>query len=134
MDAGEINSGVSMETTPQPKSVPSAGRRLTRPLIGPTGKRRPTRRSSIPLFEPGEADSYRARWLDIQSSFVDEPGESVEQADLLVAEVIRQLAVTFASKRSKLDPDLVDGVDNSTEDLRMAFRRYRSFFDRLLSI
>jgi hypothetical protein len=88
----------------------------------------------MPLFADGAAEDFRTRWLDIQTSFVDEPGRSVEQADLLVAEVMRQLAKTFAQKRSKLEPQLIQGEDISTEDLRMALRRYRSFFDRLLTI
>ena len=88
----------------------------------------------MPLFAAGEADSYRSRWLDIQTSFVDAPGTSVDQADLLVAEVMQHLARTFAEKRSKLEPQLAVGETVSTEDLRVALRRYRSFFDRLLTI
>jgi hypothetical protein len=65
---------------------------------------------------------------------VDEPGRSVEQADLLVAEVMKQLAKTFAEKRAKLEPQLVQGEPISTEDLRVALQHYRSFFDRLLTI
>jgi hypothetical protein len=86
------------------------------------------------LFAAEDADTFRSRWLDIQTSFVDEPGGSVEQADLLVAEVMTQLARTFAEKRSTLEMQLTQGQEVSTEDLRMALRRYRSFFDRLLSI
>ena len=37
-------------------------------------------------------DDYRRRWERIQSAFVDEPRRAVEQADALVAEVIRALA------------------------------------------
>jgi hypothetical protein len=88
----------------------------------------------MPLFANGAAEDLRSRWLDIQTSFVDEPGTSVEQADLLVAEVMRQLAATFAEKRAKLEPQLVKGEAISTEDLRVALRHYRSFFDRLLLI
>jgi hypothetical protein len=110
---------------------PRASRRLR---TGLPGQRRVTRRSSIPLFAVGAAESYRSRWTDIQTSFVDEPGGSVEQADLLVAEVMKQLAETFAEKRAKLELKLVKGEELSTEDLRVALRRYRSFFDRLLSI
>ena len=88
----------------------------------------------MPLFANGAAEDLRSRWLDIQTSFVDEPGSSVEQADLLVAEVMKQLARTFAQKRSKLELQLGQGEEISTEELRMALRRYRSFFDRLLSI
>ena len=102
--------------------------------INTYGQLRRTRRSNMPLFAEGAADDFRSRWLEIQTSFVDEPGHSVERADLLVAEVMLQLAKTFAAKRAKLEPQLVRGEPISTEDLRMALRRYRSFFDRLLSI
>ena len=72
-------------------------------------------------------------WCDIRVS-EQECFAGKEQADLLVAEVMRQLARTFAEKRSKLEPQLVKGEDISTEDLRIALRHYRSFFDRLLSV
>ena len=114
--------------TPSPTPLPAK-----RPRTSPSGLRR-TRRSSILLFAPGAADSFRTRWLDIQANFVDEPGHSVEQADLLVAEVMKQLAKTFAAKRAKLEPQLVQGETISTEDLRIALQHYRSFFDRLLTI
>jgi hypothetical protein len=123
------------ETTPLQVDTPKAAPPPVPPLrIGVPAKRRLARRSSMLLFAPDEAESFRSRWLDIQASFVDEPGGSVEQADLLVAEVMKQLARTFAQKRSKLELQLVQGEQISTEELRMALRRYRSFFDRLLSI
>ncbi len=115
--------------TPNPSARPPKKRRISPPAM-----RRTTRRSSILLFAPGAANSFRTRWLDIQASFVDEPGRSVEQADLLVAEVMKQLAKTFAEKRAKLEPQLVQGETISTEDLRIALQHYRSFFDRLLTI
>jgi hypothetical protein len=107
---------------------------LTPIRVSVVGKRRLARRSSAPLFAPGVSEDLQSRWLDIQTSFVDEPGGSVEQADLLVAEVMRQLAETFAEKRTSLELQLVKGEEISTEELRMALRRYRSFFDRLLSV
>jgi hypothetical protein len=122
-------------TTLDAKDTPSTGPHASKRLrTGPAGLRRISRRSSILLFAPGAADSFRTRWLDIQASFVDEPGLSVEQADLLVAEVMKQLAKTFAEKRAKLEPQLVQGATISTEDLRIALQHYRSFFDRLLTI
>jgi hypothetical protein len=122
-------------TTPTPKDTPSPSPLASKRVrTGSSGLRRTTRRSSILLFAPGAADSFRTRWLDIQASFVDEPGQSVEQADLLVAEVMKQLAKTFADKRAKLEPQLVKGEAISTEDLRIALQHYRSFFDRLLTI
>ena len=90
--------------------------------------------SRTPLFAADAAESFRSRWQDIQTSFVDEPTRAVEQADGLVAEVMQQLAKTFADERSQLEGQGDHGKDISTEDLRMALRHYRSFFDRLLSI
>jgi hypothetical protein len=70
----------------------------------------------------------------IQIAFVDEPRKAVEQADQLVADTIKRLTEMFASERNKLEREW-DKADNvSTEDLRVALRRYRSFFDRLLSV
>jgi hypothetical protein len=90
--------------------------------------------SPTPLFAADAAESFRSRWQDIQTSFIDEPTRAVEQADSLVAEIMQQLAKTFADERSHLEEQGEHGKDISTEDLRMALRHYRSFFDRLLSI
>jgi hypothetical protein len=87
-----------------------------------------------PLFPAGEATSFRARWIEAQTSFVDEPRHAVEQADGLVAEMMQRLAQVFADERSKLEKQWSQGDDVSTEDLRVGLQRYRSFFDRLLSV
>jgi hypothetical protein len=87
-----------------------------------------------PLFPAGEATSFRARWSEAQTSFVDEPRHAVEQADGLVAEMMQRLAKVFADERSTLEEQWSRGDDISTEDLRVALQRYRSFFDRLLSV
>ncbi len=86
------------------------------------------------LFPAGEAGTFRTRWNDIQTGFVDEPRNAVQQADSLVAEVIQKLAASFADERSKLEKQWDKGDNVSTEDLRMAVRRYRSFFNKLLSM
>jgi hypothetical protein len=70
----------------------------------------------------------------VQVSFVDEPRQAVQQADTLVASAMKRLAEIFAEERAKLDGQWDRGDDVSTEDLRLALRRYRSFFGRLLSI
>jgi hypothetical protein len=90
--------------------------------------------TSAPLFASGDAEGFRSRWTDIQAGFVDDPRHSVEQADGLVAEVIKNLADAFANERTGLEQRWQEGTDPSTEDLRVALRRYRSFFDRLLSM
>jgi len=89
---------------------------------------------SLPLFASGEAQDFRTRWEKIQIGFVDEPRTSVQHADELVASVMQRLAQVFADERSKLEDGWGKGDGVSTEDLRMALRRYRSLFDRLLSV
>jgi len=86
-----------------------------------------------PLFPDHELEALRSEWLGIQGRFVDEPRASVESADHLVASTIQRLAESFARIRDTLEKQWGDG-DVSTEDLRQALRRYRSFFDRLLSV
>lgn len=87
-----------------------------------------------PLFSSEDAQSLRSHWDQVQAGFVDDPRRAVQDADSLVAEVIKRLADTFADERSKMEQQWGSGENVSTEDLRMALRRYRSFFDRLLSI
>jgi hypothetical protein len=89
--------------------------------------------SRAPLFEPADTDSFRTRWQEIQVRFVDEPGESVERADALVAELMQRLAQVFAREREGLEQQWNAGDNVGTEELRVALRRYRSFFERLLS-
>ena len=86
------------------------------------------------LFSQQETEGLRARWAEVQTTFVDEPRAAVEHADGLVAETIKRLAEGFAAERQNLEAHWDRGTDVSTEDLRQALRRYRSFFDRLLSI
>jgi hypothetical protein len=85
------------------------------------------------LLAADDAEAFRARWTDVQHGFVDAPRQAVEQADGLVAEVMQHLATTFAEERSRLEGQWDQGGDVSTEDLRTAFQRYRSFFERLLT-
>lgn len=87
-----------------------------------------------PLLSSDLVDDLHARWSDIQAGFVDEPRQAVERADGLVAEAIKRLAESFADERSKLERQWDRGDDVSTEDLRQALQRYRSFFSRLLSV
>jgi len=86
-----------------------------------------------PLFAGDDTERFRARWTEIQSAFVDDPEHAVQDADGLVAELMQRLAETFSQERSKLEEQWSGGGDASTEDLRVALQRYRSFFDRLLS-
>lgn len=85
-----------------------------------------------PLFSPDAAKEFRSRWDAIQSSFVDDPKRAVRQGDELVAQVMKSLTETFSNERSRLQLDQLDKA--STENLRVALRRYREFFERLLSL
>jgi hypothetical protein len=89
---------------------------------------------STPLFPNHELENLRTRWKEIQTAFVDEPRKAVEQADSLVASAMKRLAEVFAEERSKLEKQWDRGDSVSTEDLRVALQRYRSFFHRLLSV
>jgi hypothetical protein len=86
-----------------------------------------------PLLGGDEASDFRTRWESIQTSFVDEPRDSVERADALVAELMKHLAQTFARERETLEQQWAGGGEAGTEELRIALQRYRSFFERLLS-
>jgi len=99
-----------------------------------TGTARAMEQETGPLFSGNEANALRAKWDAVQVAFVDAPRDAVEHADNLVAETMKRLAEVFAAERTKLEAQWNKGEDVSTEDLRLALRRYRSFFSRLLSI
>jgi len=85
----------------------------------------------MPLFSESEMGDFRSHWSKVQTGFVDEPRRTVEEADKLVAAVMQRLAEGFANERSDLEKQWESGDNVSTEDLRVALQRYRSFFDRL---
>lgn len=86
------------------------------------------------LFDPGAADAFRAKWKEVQVGFVDDPRRAVAHADELVAQVMKSLAESFAGQRSRIEQEVGQGEEVSTENLRVALTRYRSFFERLLSL
>lgn len=85
------------------------------------------------LLDEGDEEGFRNRWQEIQTQFVDDPREAVHKADALVADVMRQLASTFADHKKELEGQWNRGEEVDTEDLRKALRQYRSFFNRLLT-
>ena len=88
----------------------------------------------VPLFSESQMGEFRSQWGKIQTGFVDEPRQTVEDADKLVAAVMQRLAEGFANERSGLEKQWDRGDNVSTEGLRLALQRYRSFFDRLLKL
>jgi hypothetical protein len=85
------------------------------------------------LVTRDRAESYSTRWDGVKGAFVDEPRRAVADADALVGELLDELQELFRQQRTQIEEGL-DRDETSTEDLRVALRRYRSFFDRLLSI
>ena len=123
------------------RDIPPADREATLPVQREEEDRarltdHPQRIDDVPtaLFENQEAEEHRTRWGAIQTGFVDEPRKAVEEADTLVAEVMKRLAEIFADERQRLESQWEQADQVSTEDLRLAMRRYRSFFERLLSV
>ena len=88
----------------------------------------------VPLFEDETARKFRSRWQVIQGKFVDDPRASVKQADELVADIIKNVTMSFADRRISLEKQWNSGEETSTEDMRIVLKRYRSFFERLLTL
>jgi len=98
------------------------------------GRANPVDESAGPLLQPAFVEDLRRRWDGIQTGFVDEPRAAVKQADELVASAIKKLAESFADARDKLEHQWDRGDEVNTEDLRLALRKYRSFFQKLMSV
>jgi len=86
-----------------------------------------------PLLPSDEADGFDERWKNVQTGFVDHPRQAVEEADKLVADLMQRLASEFSETRAALEEQWEQADKVSTEDLRVAMTRYRSFFERLLA-
>jgi hypothetical protein len=86
------------------------------------------------LFAEDDLSGLRSRWDEVQAAFVDDPKQCVEKADALVVDVVEQLTTGFAEARSRLEAQWARGEEASTEVLRVTLKRYRDFFQRLLSV
>ena len=131
---------------PVPSAIPPAAPVAAVPAPAPAANPAPPARGPVPvpagatapdspgpLFPEDELHNFRARWDQVQTSFVDEPRKAVEGADSLVANVVKRIAEQFANERENLEKQWDRGDSVNTEDLRQALKRYRAFFDRLLS-
>lgn len=122
----------------KPTTPSLANRRPTNgtPAIGTNGSMVMDRVDDrlAPLFSSEVATKFRAQWSEVQSSFVDDPKLAVRHGDELVAQVMKSLAESFSSERARLEGQLERPDEASTENLRVALRRYRSFFERLLKL
>jgi hypothetical protein len=118
--------------TPPPANVPVANVAVQSATGVAVARAR--KEETVALFIANEANELRARWDSIQVGFVDEPRKAVQEADALVSATISRLAEVFAAERQKLEQQWDRSENVSTEDLRLALQRYRSFFARLLAI
>lgn len=84
------------------------------------------------LLDNEVSEGFRTRWNEIQGMFVDEPRSAVQAADGLVSEVVEQITQMFTKEHTSLEGQWNQGNDVSTEDLRKALQRYRTFFNRLV--
>ncbi|MFC9283041.1 hypothetical protein [Streptomyces collinus] len=124
-DAAAPATDLSEETTPaQPQAPEAPEAQETSGLLD----------EELPqLLADDEERAFRDRWQTVQNRFVDDPRQAVHDADTLVAEVMQTLATTFAQHKKDLEGQWGEGRQVDTEELRGALRRYRSFFNRLLS-
>ncbi|MDT5081031.1 MAG: hypothetical protein QOJ80_5668 [Mycobacterium sp.] len=112
-DAAEVNSAPSSSEPVQAPTESTAGRAL---------------------FADDELAGLTARWDSVQAAFVDDPRECVQKADGLVSDVLEQLTSGFSDARARLEEQWARGEEASTEDLRVALKQYREFFQRLLAV
>jgi len=83
------------------------------------------------LLSDEDRGSFRRRWRDVQTGFVDDPRESVQQASDLVGEAVQTVTSRLTEHWQGIGPDYGDAA---TEELRQELRRYRALFDRLLDL
>lgn len=89
--------------------------------------------ADVPLLDGAAADGFLERWREVQTRFVDDPQGAVRDGDSLVAELMQSLAERFSQHKHDLEEKWQRGADPGTEELRLALRQYRSFFQRLLT-
>jgi len=131
--ADEVQQRTVAPTPHQPPPSRETVKDVDRPPTRDTAREGQEERPAA-LFPPAEITRLRARWTEIQAAFVDEPRSAVKSADSLVGDVLKSLSETFSKERARLESQWDREGDVTTEDFRVALRRYRSFFDRLLSI
>ena len=144
-ESGERIEPSAVRTDPSADAPPAKDERLTTGDESSAARTEtePSKMETEPSSEPSterslladnDLSGLRSRWDDVQAAFVDNPKECVQKADTLVAEVVEQLTTGFSDARSRLEAQWARGEKVSTEDLRVALKRYRDFFQRLLSV
>jgi hypothetical protein len=101
---------------------------------GPSGPGESTPFSAHTGLLPDEdLGTYQQRWDELQVRFIDEPRQSVRQADDLVGEVTHKIAERFTYARNDFEQRWEGDNEPTTEELRQALQGYRNFFQRLVT-
>ncbi len=88
--------------------------------------------AATPLLPASKVGELRLLWNHIEAGFLDEPRRSVEEANKLLANAVQLVAEGFARERASLERQWESEGNVSTEELRLALKRYRAFFSRFL--
>jgi hypothetical protein len=112
------------------------------------------RRDALELTDlvPAAQRAYAEEWREVQERFIDDPRQTVADADTLVQQVMRDRGYPVDAFDERIEmvtvdhPDLAENYrtahaiqerseqgDASTDDLRDAFQLYRSLFAELLT-
>ena len=86
------------------------------------------------LLAHEDLPELRGRWDDLQAAFVDDPKECVQKADALVAEVVEQLTTRFLRSAVATRGAVGSRRGAFHGGPSLALKRYREFFQRLLSV
>ncbi|XRQ14692.1 hypothetical protein ACN3XK_28620 [Actinomadura welshii] len=116
------------DTAPDPIPAAGASSPAPAPSPGPAPAGAPAK-----LFDPADSERFRERWRDVQSEFVDDPGEAVRKADGLASEAVDALGRAIAEHRRALSDGLEGRERPDTERLRLALRGYRDLLDRIFA-
>jgi hypothetical protein len=134
---GEAGLSGNAERTTSANTPPPSAHAADQPVfvVSTDGVIKTTSEKTLaPLFTQHAMTDFRSRWDVIQRGFVDDPEEAVRAGDGLVAQVIKSLSDSFSEQRAELEGETNQTEKSSTENRRLAFQRYHSFFERLLSI
>jgi hypothetical protein len=113
---------------------------------------RAKRRDALEIqdLDPDVLRAYAEQWREVQERFIDEPQQTVADADALVQKVMRERGYPVDEFDERIDmvsvdhPELAENYrvahatqvrqdEASTDELRDAFQRYRSLFTELLA-
>ena len=55
------------------------------------------------MLDTSDQTRFRQRWSDVQARFVDDPGDAVQTAGGLVAELMQSMARGFSEHKGRLE-------------------------------